>query len=287
MPILDLPSTYIDDKAASVLPSVVFAILNGEEDADRLSSLAAADLAGRDFIYTLSIMCAPADFDKPTRLNWALTSDELYHATRAAKEVGLEAWVEGETALEIADREDWKEIVKELLHRDWLAHIAAGFILRWVVSRWRDPATKSYASLTVAAKVIKEWCQKHRIKGGGSQHVIRNLWPKYKSVSHLWAAFYIMQDAKVDIRTPDGFQLFLSTAQWLLETATKIVPTGRRPGEAVLSLEQAWQVPARYVLRARKHATGEDAGIVAVWTNELDAHDIRLVGRPPFIDKPV
>jgi hypothetical protein len=287
MPILALPSSYIDDKAASALPSVVFAILDGEQDADHLSSLAAADLAARDFIYTLSIMCCPADIDKPTRLNWALTSDELYHATRATKEVGLKAWVEGETAIEIADREDWKEIAKDLLHRDWLAHIAAGFILRWVVSRWRDRTTKSDASLTVAAKVIEEWCQKQRIKGGRSQHVIRNLWPKYKSVSHLWAAFYIMQDAKIDFHTPDGFQQFLSTAQWLLETGAKIVPKGRRPGEAVLSLEQAWQVPASYVLRARMRATGEDASIVAVWNNELNAHDLRLLSRPPFMDKPV
>ena len=304
MPVLDLPSLHIDDEAAATLPIVVIAQLVGEEDPDNLSATAAHWLVTRDFLYTLSVMCAPDHSEKEDdgmvgRLHDALNADEVYHVSDLLSEVdGLPELLDIvirssaggsrlETLLAVADRENPEEIIAHLLTKDWLAHIVVGYILRWIVSRWRDPNVRNEASLAQAASAIEEWSRSNGITGGGWQNITRNLWPKYKSVSHLWAAFYMMQDLEIDIRTPDGFQTFLSTAQWLLETASNIVPKGRRAGEAILSREHAWQVPASYVRRAVLRATGEDLGIVAVWSNELDAHDIRRTGRRPLMNKQV
>src|ERR1700751_3112059 len=117
-------------------------------------------------------------------------------------------------------------------------------------------------------------------KGRCAQNLVRNMWPKYKAVSHLWAAFSIMNDAGIDITTTDGFVSFCSTAQWLLEQGAKIVPKGRRAGETILTLDEAWTVPASYVRRLIPPANREDAGIVTIWNNELGVHDIGEAGRP-------
>jgi hypothetical protein len=219
-----------------------------------------------------------------------LNANEVHHACSQLSEIdGLAGSVRValEPLLAVADRENPKEIIERLLRKDWLAHIAVGYILRWIVSRWLDPNLRNEASLTRAVSVFEEWCTTSSVKGGGAQNITRNLWPKYRSVSHFWAAFYVIQDAGIDMRTPDGFSSFLSTAQWLLETASNIVPRGRRPGEAILSRENAWQVPPSYVRRARRKDTGEDLGIIADWITALDAHDIRCTGRPPILEKQV
>lgn len=293
MPVLDLPSLHIDDTAAPNLVPVGMAQLFGETDPDKLSAIAADWLVARDFAYTISIMCAPGhstdeDAGIVTRLRDALNADEVHHACSQLSEIdGLAGSVQValEPLLAVADRENLKKIVERLLREDWLAHIAVGYILRWIVSRWLDPNLRNDASLTRAVSVVEEWCTTHSIKGGGAQNITRNLWPKYRSVSHFWAAFYVIQDAGIEIHTPDGFSSFLSTAQWLLEMASNIVPRGRRPGEAILSRENAWQVPPSYVRRARREDTGEDLGIVADWITALDAHDIRSTRRPPIVEK--
>lgn len=296
MPVLNLPSLHIDNAAAATLPAVVIAQLFGEEDTDNLSAAAARWLVMRDFLYTLSVMCSPSYDDGDAKddglieqLHHALNADEMYHAADllARFELKEKISISAEVALSFASRVDPKDIIEALLANDWLAHIAAGYILRWIVSRWRDPLVMNEASLTQAVGAMHQWCKKHGIKGGGEQNITRNMWPKYKSVSHLWAAFYMMKDARIDIATEDGFVSFCSTAQWLLEEGAKIVPKGRRAGETILTVEEAWTVPASYVRRAIYRATGEDAGIVPIWSNELGAHDIRETGGPPFIDKQV
>jgi len=290
MPVLDFPSAHIDDKAASKLPSVAFAILEGEKDPDRLSAIAAHDLANRDFIYTLSIMCSPEIHHKVEELNHALVSDELYHAVGYAVELGLRGSTDNEATLAIADRKDWKRLAGASLNNDWLAHIASGYALRWIVSRWRQPETQNDASLAKAAAVIEEWCRAKSIPGGGKQNITRNLWPRYRSVSHLWASLYMMNGADIDIRTVSGFTTFCSTAQWLLDQAIKIVPKGRRPGETIVSLDNTWAVPATYVPRLiwRTKDSEIDGGIVGyIWNNDLNAHDIRKTDRPPFLGKQV
>jgi hypothetical protein len=300
MPILDLPSLHIDDAAAATLPVVALTQLMGEADPGNLSAAVANWLVGRDLLYTISVMCDPdhlqnADDELVGPLHDALNAAEISATSEILSEVeGLMDVVDVDVVLKgaanprlaailaVATREDPGHIIEELLSTDWLAHIAAGYILRWIVSRWRDPLAKSEASLKKAAAVTEQWCKSHGIKGGGEQNITRNMWPKYKSASHLWAAFYMMKDAEIDISTKDGFVSFCSTAQWLLEEGSKIIPKGRRAGETILRLDEAWSVPASHVRRAIYKATGEDAGIVAIWSNELGVHDIRETGRPPF-----
>ena len=253
----------------------------GVNDED-LTVIAEKDLVGRDLLYAIAIMCAPDNEPAIARLHEALIAGELHQLVRLLEAAHVACSVEGEVTLAIADREDPHSLLKAMIEHDWLGHIASGYVLRWIVSRWRAGKDEPSASLAAAAQAVEAWCQKNKIKGGGAQHITRNIWPKYKTVSHLWASFYICQDAGVDLDTPIGFQKFVSTAQWLLETASNLVPKGRRPGEVVLSLENAWQVPPAYVLRA-KRPSGEDLGIVSIWSDDLDNHDIRLTGPPPFL----
>ena len=282
MPILNFPSHGIDDRAAAQLPSVALAIAAGNiSDPAHLAALVERDLVSRDLLYTLAVMCAPEDEGGASQLNEALVAGELYEVMRFLENAGVEHLVDGVTTLAIADRADPRCLLKAMIERDWLGHIASGYVLRWIVSRWRAGDGKS-ASLAAAAEGVEVWCQKNKLKGGGAQHITRNVWPKYKTASHLWAAFYICQDAKIDISAAIGFQKFVSTAQWLLETASNLVPKGRRPGEAVLSLPNGWQVPPAYVLRSRTRS-GVDLGIIAVWSDDLDNHDIRLTRLPPFL----
>jgi len=53
-------------------------------------------------------------------------SDELYHAAHLIAEIGLESLMETATSLAIADREPPLEIIQNLLHGEWLAHVACG-----------------------------------------------------------------------------------------------------------------------------------------------------------------
>ena len=210
MSILALPSVGIAAAAAAdLLPAVAFAKLSGEDDPHRLADIAAHDLAARDLLFTFSVMCSPANPEDWLRLNNALTDDELYHAIRHAERLGIPSSVKGDVALGIADREELRSILDQMFAKDWLGHVASGYILRWIISRWQNPATKNDASLTRAASIIEEWCKQQCIAGGGSQNLVRYLWPKYKSVSHLWAAFYIAQDIGDQPGDADrGFVLF-------------------------------------------------------------------------------
>jgi hypothetical protein len=272
MLVLDFPSAHIDDKAASELPSVVLAKLQGEEDPDCLSAAAARDLVGRDLFHAMMVMCAP---DEPgeavCRFNESLVANELYQFTKAINDTGChEISIDGATALAIADREDPKHILKLLLTRDWVAHIASGFILRWIVSRWLEPETRGSASLAKAASAIHGWCEANGIVGGKPQNVTRNIWKEYKSVSHLWAAFYMIMEAEIDISTVSGFLTFCGSAQWLLDLGANIVPVGARPGESVLSSEDAWAMPTSHVPR-----TADGTIKWRIWNTDLGAHDIR------------
>jgi hypothetical protein len=103
------------------------------------------------------------------------------------------------------------------------------------------------------AKVFARQCQDNRVSGGSLENIKQNLWPRFRPVSHLWAAWDVAAAAKVDLLAPVGFFLFLGTAAWLLEECCQIVPKGaRRP---VLTVDAAWIVPEAIIDR------GPDRGI--------------------------
>lgn len=269
MPVLDFPSLHIDDSGAAELPSVAFGLLRGDDDA-KLSDIAARDLVYRDFMYVFGVMLAPDDFKLQIRLNHALTAHEIFEAAKLIVEIGLPADVDLDVAISLGEREDHKELLGKLISNDSLHHVVSGFILRWIVSRWHNSSTRNEASLAKAASVVEEWAKQHQIAGAKKQNVIRNIWRKYSSVSHLWAALHLAQEGNVDITTPFGFSAFCGTAQWLLEQAAVIVPIGRRADEAVLPIDRAWTIPTPFVRRKPDGSVG-----TRYWNKAPEAHDIR------------
>jgi hypothetical protein len=278
MPVLDLPSHFISDDALLGLPSVVFALLQDVDDNEYLSAIANDDLANRDFLYCVGIMCAPDEPDEAIALNNELVSDELYDAMCLIEENGLNGSTSTGTTLAIANRQCPIGIIEGLLHRQWLAHIACGHILRRVVSLSQNLATKETASLAEAAAMVETWCKNSRIVGGTRYNVTRNLWPKYKSVSHLWGAFSIMTDVQAHqkMTMPQFMMFFLGTAQWLLEQGLIITPKGRTLGQHFLTVEDMWSIPSRSMPRS-----ADGSPFYRIWNDCPGAHDIRKRGAPP------
>jgi hypothetical protein len=239
MPKLELPSSHIGDDAVWELPAVAFAVAQGEMDSDILSALANEDLANRDWMFILGIMCSPHDASEAVRLNNALTANELYEAGKLIDTAKMEGAFSVAAALAVADRE--------------------------------SPQARNQASLTEAARRVEEWCTKHQIVGGKIENVIRNLWRKYRCVAHLWAAFYVLNDGNVWELLPASasMSLFLGTAQWLFEQGARIVPRGRRHGDTVLSAQDAWTIPDTYVQLTENGAVGHYC-----WNRDPDSHDI-------------
>ena len=299
---LDFPSSHIPDAALVDLPAVAIERLAGETDEERLSQIANDWLLQRDLLYAMAIMCSP---DNPTHalgLVEALAADEIFQASDLLSLIFTEVpelsdYVAIQPQLirdgspvsthelvsAIGGRENPFVLIRDLLKKDWLAHVAAGYILRRIISR--SMANLPDASLAEAAGAVEFWCKNHHIVGGGTDNVRRNLWPKYQPVSHLWAALQIVQSGQLDLATPDGFGRWLGTAYMLRELGCSIVPKRRRPGNTVLSRPSTWEIPLQYLFR-------DNAGRVAVlWSDNPEDHDITTAGPPPArslsVGKPV
>lgn len=268
MPQLDFPSNYAPDgKAEKLIPTALGELFGAS--ADDLKETEEAYFVERDFIYTLSIMCSPESEIDAIRVINAKSLEELWKCICVLDDFGLDVQCSGALTREIAGREDASALFKILLETDKVAHLASGLILRWIVSRWQKEETRDQASLAKAAEVVEEWGRSHNITGTSRQNIIRNIWKKYSRVSHLLASFYLMKEACIDPCDHDGFLLFCSTAQWLLEQGSVIVPRGRRDGETILSVDQAWSVPPKFVRR------NQEGSIMYLWNTNPEAHDIR------------
>lgn len=274
MPILDLPSAHFDAASLLEIPEVVLARIRGEEDLAKLSAIGNEVLLHRDIMHTLAIMCSP-DQDHVLAINHALAADQALGIVKELREASAEHMVASDVAVSFAEERDWKRLFDDSMRANGTACMASGYILRWVISRWQRPETRAEASLTKAISVVEKWAHANRITGAGRQNLLQHVWPKFKAVSHLWAAFFIFKDLGMSPTTSEGFLHFLSTAHSLLLTASTIVPKGRRAGEAFLPLDAAWQIPESYLVRAR---AGEvDLGVIGHWVHNADSHDIRKI----------
>ena len=284
MKVLNLPSVNISDDVLWQVPSLTFQVLGeslrGEPDIGRLRAAASDYLAVRDLMYTLSVMCSPDDLVQVSRFDEALGSEELFSAMQGLSkgaQYGIWSQMDAATALSIADREPVQDIIQRLTSRDWVAHFACGYILRRIVSLHQHIETRGTASLNEAATTVERFCHANRIVGGGRRHVIHRLWRKYRSVSHFWAAWSIIQDSGYGEKAiPEWFPMFCGTAQWLLEQGVAITPKKGRKGQTILNSAEAWTLPASRVPRS------PDGTILnRVWNDDPDAHDIRKKSRPP------
>jgi hypothetical protein len=277
--LLDLPSSHEDDESIAQVPVVSLTMLAGASE-DQLSEIAGGWLLQEDFLYVYSLMCLPQNTDGYLRLRAAMTAHESYTVMDLMQNFkGLDVNVSGEICLAIAKREDPVKIIQKLAAKDMLAHLASAYILRWIISRYEKPETRREASVGKAVRAIVQWCKKHNIILGASQkNLAENLWPKYKSVCHFWAALYLVLQMGLDVQSEDGFLLFLTTAHALGLTGTLIVPHGGR--KPLLSPDEIWLVPEEYLLRTDDAGNGQE-GLAVIWPEGLDAHDIRLTECPP------
>jgi hypothetical protein len=286
VPVLNLPSVYIDDDVLWKIPALSFHVFSHvmqgkpEADIDRLQTLAIEHLAERDLLHTLAVMCSPDNPAFAAQFDEALGSEELHMATQIlseGKQFGISSRMDAETALSIIDRKPPRDLIEPLISKDWVAHLACGYILRRIISLHQKPETRKVASLTEAATRVERYCQANGIGGAGGQNMIRHVWPRYRSVAHLWGAWSIIQDCGLlEKAVPAWFPIFCGTAQWLLEQGAGITPIGRRPGETVLSLDEAWAMPTTRVPRS------PDGSIMnLIWNDDPELHDICNRDRPP------
>jgi hypothetical protein len=279
MTVIGLPSLNISQDILWHTPRLSFAlmchIVNGTPIDEELGTVATQQLADWDFLYVLAVMCAPDDPSQAERLFDALCLEDLYIATQILGEGGAPVWssMSCATAIAIAHRPPVGDLVKQLVSKKWLAHIACGYILRRIISRHQhNPGRATFAD---AAATIEHFCQRNSISGGMSQNVIRHLWPQYKSVAHLWAAWSAIQDSGLGEQPIERwFPTFCGTSQWLLEQGAAIV-LSRSNGQTVLDPEHAWILPESRVSRS------SDGAIVnRVWSNDLEDHDLRCKRMP-------
>jgi hypothetical protein len=222
VPVLNLPSVYIGDDELWQIPSLAFYlfshVIQGKPDIDRLQTIAIEHLAERDFLHILAVMCSPDAPAIAAQFHEALGSEELYTATQLlseGKQYGVWSRMDAATALSISDRKSPCDILRSSISKDWVAHFAYGYILRRIISLHQKPETRKVASLTEAATRVERYCQVNRIGGAKRQNIIRHIWRRYRSVSHLWAARSIIQDCGLGEKAiPEWFPIFCGTAQW-------------------------------------------------------------------------
>ena len=280
MPELQFPSLDIPDESLRPLEENQHTLIGvamwdfmevPDEETRRLGKI--SYLIGMDFIHTLVIMCAPSFPERAMTVQDHIWRFEVHEAIKALRVDDYDVSVGGDLAVAIAEKEDWRVLLRELLATDVLGHIAAGWMVRWAVSRWPNPATRSSASLNKAAAVIEEWATENRLRGATKNNIKRRLWPAYRSVSHLWAAMYLCEEGGIDPTHPLGWSIFLGTAQWILEEGSKIAPVRGRPGETFLSRESAWTIPEEFLQRG----PGGEIG-TRTWNTDIRSHDIRNHG---------
>ena len=135
--------------------------------------------------------------------------------------------------------------------------------------------------------MIEEWCGKGQgsIRGGTAQNITKILWPKYRSAAHLWAAHFMLQDADFPAIAQGHVHIHArpvwNGAMVSSEQAFVIEPKHGRKGEAILSPNENLEIPPEFVPRTKD---GRPANFC--WTDDLDAHDLRKKGRPPFLEPP-
>jgi hypothetical protein len=250
MPVLDLPILHIALKDAAELPAVAEARLqDGQIDGRKLFDIAGNDIVRKSVIYMLSVMCAP-DGDRNThaRISYAADLASLSRTIDLAGEGGLRGDNDAQSLSMIQHREPITDAIKGVVGSKHLGHLVSGYILRWVILQRMDSNTKAQGSV---AKAAKDFETKHGkgLPGSKAQNITRYIWPKYRNVSHLWAAFFSIGGAGVDILSPTGFLTFCGMAQWYLEEGCRSVRHGKSNAEAVLLADEVWTIPEELISR--------------------------------------
>jgi hypothetical protein len=212
-----------------------------------------------DLIYVLATMCFPKSPEKEDRLSYGLALDELLVSLTG------EVSVPGDIARDFVGHVTPMRAMQKDLGHAKLRGTVAGFMLRWSVSRWRA-GLRQEASKAKAASSVHEWLQTSPDRRPATSSAVESWIDEYRSAAHLWAPWQQVNDAGLNVATPDGFTALVATSNWLLIEGSQIVPL--RATGSLLSVETAWRLP------------DTQSWSTAIWSDDLDYHDIRQHGHP-------
>ena len=145
--------------------------------------------------------------------------------------------------------ESWEEKVKNNTKKAIIAGDLAGLLYAMYIFEIPEP------SMNKAIHVMKEFALTHEVKYGDgarlpiSEQTIRNCWKEYYSVAHLWAAFRLNQDYKINpdglVYSDDGYINFLKVAAGILKFGKSFVPFRAKDNKAIFYGNDVWELPTK------------------------------------------
>jgi hypothetical protein len=136
----------------------------------------------------------------------------------------------------------FSEVVRQLADRAWPGSIAGdvlNYLLQMKAAGYQASVNKAVA---LSEAFLGEAMPRMGPPGGKSNRYIRQAWEDFKPVSHLWAAFRLLEDE--DLGAVGRTEAKLALSRLLLDLALTIRPKGGR--EPLLRADELWQVPRRY-----------------------------------------
>lgn len=116
----------------------------------------------------------------------------------------------------------------------------AGFLLLRMVraARKGEAVSMESAKIDLASFYVAKFNERVSLKS-----IDNNIWPKYRRVSHLWAAWLdYMRAARVPVDRASDLPHFLSAAQWFLRQGLAVTPNQSKYG-TVLKAGQIVAIP--------------------------------------------
>ena len=238
MPELQLPSQRLDQEAIT-LPMVARAVAE-DVAPDALPGIVIADIVKRDVLYIISVMLRPEQSFDHYRLG---RDADLQHAHQALLTAGrARMFADLSVYPDLQERyADPAKLIAETMSGPRLAGYAAAWILRWVIRRHAGGQRPSASGVGKAFEAFQGHCEQHCKSGGTVEHLKKNIWPRFRSVAHFWAALYRLTEYKQELLDPAGLALFMGTAAAYLERGCAIIPL--QAHQSVLNRVTAWTVP--------------------------------------------
>lgn len=192
----------------------------------------------------LAIMCEPHDEERRSRFVHAVHAQAMTPAIETEGEIS--ASIPAEHVAWLMAAPDMSSKLREMLDGSVFSGTLAGIVLGWCLFRYRRPDTAASASLGAACRAIDEAAAKNGWRGGGIENMKKHIWPRFRPVAHLWAAFHIMSDRGetealigCDIRAMEHFVLI---SEWLREEGETFRPKNARATDTLLRPDKTWKV---------------------------------------------
>lgn len=180
--------------------------------------------------------------------------------------------VSGKLALLLAGAPDMYDTIGAAVDQSAFGGRICGMMLGYMVFRGERPETRSTASLNSALRMVEEGCRLGGWKGGSRQNIKQHIWPAFRPVAHLWAAYQFVENSSIDVGAsfdPQHLKIFLWTAEWFRRKGEALVPPHGR--EAILSSDETWKLRPKVT---------RDWPAVDIGEQHLDNWDLRHRVKP-------